>query len=199
MKSTRIGIDEAEAAAAVLLRYIEGQPRDAALREGIAETPARFVRSFEELFAGYDEDPANHVKMFGTALHKTGQIVLLKSIEFSSTCEHHLQPFMGSAHIAYVPGTQVIGVSKLARVLDVFSRRLQIQERIGEQVADFLYTAIPECAGVAVLLEARHLCVSCRGVKKQHSIMMTSALRGVFLDQFDCRAELMSMVYGGGR
>lgn len=186
---------EAEEAVKTLLHYIESVSQSHSLRDGIAETPKRVVNSFDELFSGYFDDVEKHCKLFDAGLH-AGGIVLVKDIEFNSTCEHHMLPFVGKAHVAYIPapGGKVLGVSKLARMLHVYCKRLQIQERIGEQLADALYTKVPGCKGSAVIIDSKHLCMSCRGVNKQHSSMVTSALRGVFLEEPAARAELMSMI-----
>lgn len=163
-------------------------------REGLRETPGRVIRSWSELYAGYKQDPADVFKNFDG--EGVGGLVYLKDIEFYSTCEHHMLPFYGSAMIAYIPNGKIIGVSKLARLLDVFARRLQVQERIGEQVTNALMTNLNPL-GAACLLEAKHLCIACRGVRKQHSIMGYSSLKGVFLDHDNAgiaaRAELMAL------
>ncbi len=161
--------ETAEAAVKTILQYIEGVSGDVLLREGIAETPSRVVRSYDELFAGYDEQVETHCKLFDAGSN-AGGIILVKDIEFNSTCEHHMLPFVGKAHVAYIPaqGGKVLGVSKLARMLHVYCKRLQIQERIGEQLADALYTKVPGCKGSAVVIDSKHLCMSCRGVNKQH-------------------------------
>lgn len=186
---------EAEDAVKTILRYVESVSTEQHLREGIAETPTRVIRSYDELFAGYDEDVQTHCKLFDAGSN-AGGIILVKDIEFNSTCEHHMLPFVGKAHVAYIPapGGKVLGVSKLARMLHVYCKRLQIQERIGEQLADALYNKVPGCKGSAVIIDSKHLCMSCRGVNKQHSSMVTSALRGVFLEEPAARAELMSMI-----
>lgn len=160
-------------------------------REGLLETPKRVVKSWSKIFGGYNEDPKDHIKLFDS--EGCDEVVLLKDIEFYSNCEHHIQPFFGKAHIAYIPNKNVIGVSKLARILEVFTRRLQIQERIGTQVADVLMEELKPHAA-ACLIEAKHFCMVCRGVEKQNSTMMTSALRGVFKTDASARAELMSMI-----
>ncbi len=163
-------------------------------REGILETPSRVVKSWGELFSGYKQDPADVFKHFDGG--GAGGLVYLRDIEFYSTCEHHLLPFWGSAFIAYIPNGKVIGISKLARLLDIFSRRLQIQERIGEQVTNSLMEHL-QPIGAACLTEAKHLCIACRGVGKQHSVMGYSSLKGVFLQKdyegMAARAELMSL------
>ena len=163
-------------------------------REGLLETPNRVVRSWEEMFAGYQQDPEDVFKSFdGDGMNG---LVYLKGIEFHSTCEHHMLPFWGEAMIAYIPAGKVIGISKLARLLDIFARRLQVQERIGEQVTLALMEHLRP-VGAACLIEAKHLCIACRGVKKQHSVMGYSSLKGVFLEHTHAgvaaRSELMSL------
>jgi len=160
-------------------------------REGLLETPKRVVKSWAKIFGGYSEDPKDHIKLFNS--EGCDEVVLLKDIEFYSNCEHHIQPFFGKAHIAYIPNGKVIGVSKLARILEVYTRRLQIQERIGTQVVKALMDELKP-HGAACIIEAKHFCMVCRGVEKQNSTMMTSALRGVFKDDAKARAELMSMI-----
>ncbi len=164
------------------------------VRDGLKETPVRATKAWKEILAGYDQDPKEVFKEFDG--DGVGGLVYLKDIEFYSTCEHHLLPFWGTAMIAYIPDGKVIGVSKLARLLDIFARRLQIQERIGEQVTNALMEHLRPI-GAACLLEAKHFCVSSRGVKKQHSVMGYSSLKGVFLAHSEAgiaaRAELMSL------
>lgn len=160
-------------------------------REGLHETPARVVRAYDELFAGYRKNPADVFKDFDA--DGCDQMVLLKDIEMISCCEHHMLPFIGKAHIAYIPDKRVIGVSKLARLLDIFAQRLQIQERIGEQITDALMTHL-QPRGAACVIEAQHLCMKGRGVKKQHSIMITSSLKGIFLTKPEVRAEFMGLI-----
>ena len=174
-----------------MIQYIGDDPN----REGLLETPDRVVRSWSELFSGYKQDISGIVKTFDS--NGYDEIVLLKDIEFYSTCEHHILPFMGKGHIAYIPDKKVIGISKLARILDSFSRRLQIQERIGEQVTSFLMEETGAKAA-ACILEASHLCMRCRGVGKQHSTMVTSSLKGVFIEPttkgLAARNELMGLI-----
>jgi len=147
-------------------------------REGLKETPERFIKSFKFLCGGYKIDPLSVIKTFSSETYD--QMILLKNIEIYSLCEHHLLPFFGKAHVAYIPNGKVIGVSKLARLLDIFSRRLQIQERIGEQVTASLMEGL-DAIGAACIIEADHLCMRMRGVEKQNSIMVTSSLKGVFI------------------
>lgn len=158
-------------------------------RDGLKETPDRVVKSWKTIFGGYSQDAKS---MFKTFEDDCDEMVVLKDIEFYSTCEHHLQPFFGKAHIAYIPDGKVIGVSKLARVLEVYARRLQIQERICRQVTDDLMKYL-EPKGAACVLEAKHFCMVCRGVHKQNSTMITSSLQGVFREP-EVRSEFMSMI-----
>ena len=164
-------------------------------REGLIDTPDRVARAYGTLFAGYGMDVKDQFTQFGS--DGCDELVLLKDIEFYSTCEHHMLPFFGKAHIAYLPGEKVIGVSKLARILDVYSRRMQIQERIGQQVVTALMENL-DCKAAACIIEAQHFCMMARGVQKQNSVMVTSALTGVFKEQSQgglaARAELMSLI-----
>lgn len=160
-------------------------------REGLQETPERVLRSFGTLFSGYSKNPADIMKTFEEETFS--QMVLLKDIEMFSYCEHHMIPFYGKAHIAYIPNGRVLGVSKLARLLEIYSRRLQIQERIGEQVTDALMKYLKPL-GAACVIEAQHLCMKARGVEKQNSIMVTSSLKGIFMDKPEVRKEFFDMI-----
>ena len=148
-------------------------------REGLLETPDRVVRSYKELFAGYHQDPK---EVLSKTFDNDGgsRMVLLKDIEFYSMCEHHMIPFTGKVHIGYFPTKKIVGLSKLARLVECFSRRLQVQERLVSQIADAIETEL-EAKGVAVVIEAKHFCMCSRGVNKQDSVMITSAMRGHFL------------------
>jgi GTP cyclohydrolase I len=174
----------------LLLRLGEDPTRD-----GLVNTPQRMEKSMAFLTRGYAMD----VK---TVLHEAlfdvdyDEMVIVKDIEFYSLCEHHLLPFFGKAHIAYVPNGKVIGLSKIPRLVDIFARRLQVQERLTMQIADAIAEAI-EPQGVAVILEAQHLCMMMRGVEKQHSDTITSAMRGVFKTQLQTRNEFLSLVRRG--
>jgi GTP cyclohydrolase I len=170
-----------------LLQFIGEDPK----REGLQDTPKRVIKSYGELFGGYKLDPADAMTTFEDGA--CDEMVILKAVEFVSFCEHHMLPFIGQAHIAYVPNGKVIGVSKLARVLDIFARRLQIQERISKQVTAALMEHL-QPKGAACVIESRHLCMVCRGVQKQHSVMVTSSLEGVFKTDPATRAEFMSMI-----
>lgn len=162
-------------------------------REGLKETPARVVASWNHLFSGYKVDPRSVIKVFED--DSSDEMVILKDIEFYSTCEHHMLPFHGKAHIAYIPRGKVIGVSKLARLLEVYTRRLQIQERICQQVTKALQDYL-QPKGAACILEAQHFCMTCRGVEKQNSVMTTSSLVGVFKSDMDVRTEFLHMIRG---
>ncbi|MBA40710.1 MAG: GTP cyclohydrolase I FolE [Euryarchaeota archaeon] len=183
-----VGKDEAEEAVKTLLGYLESDSS----REGLKETPKRVIESFDEIFSGYHLDAADVLSSTFNAEGYDG-IVLLRDIEFHSTCEHHLQPFSGKAHVAYIPVDRIVGISKLARLVDMHARRLQNQERITKSVADDLETHISPL-GCAVIVEARHGCMRCRGVAKQNAVMTTSSMKGVFFDKSDARAELMQLI-----
>ena len=163
-------------------------------REGLLETPARVARMYAELFAGLDADPSAHLRK--TFPEKYDEVVLVKDITFESMCEHHLLPFMGKAHVAYLPSGKVVGLSKIARVVEVLSRRPQVQERMTQTLAD-LFVRELQPRGVAVILEATHTCMTIRGIHKPGSITTTSAMRGIFKENALTRGELLSLVYGG--
>jgi len=165
-------------------------------RDGLLRTPERVTKSMEFLTKGYREDP---MKVMGTALFEVDydEMVIVKDVEVFSLCEHHMLPFFGRAHIAYIPNGKVIGLSKLPRLVDVFARRLQVQERLTRQIADAIQEAI-EPQGVGVVMEARHLCMMMRGVEKQHSSTVTSAMVGAFRDNHQTRHEFLSLVHGRG-
>jgi GTP cyclohydrolase I len=165
-------------------------------REGLLETPARVARMYAELFAGLHEDPRVHLKKFFT--EKYDEVVLVRDISFNSMCEHHMLPFMGMAHIGYLPNGRVVGLSKLARVVEVVSRRPQVQERMTETIADLLVEEL-DAKGVAVVIEATHSCMTIRGIRKPGSLCVTSAMRGVFRSHLSSRSEIMTLIYGGRR
>ncbi len=161
-------------------------------REGLTKTPGRAARSFEFLTQGYRQS-VDDVVNDAIFQSDASEIVLVKDIELYSMCEHHLLPFIGKAHVAYIPDGKVIGLSKVARIVDVFARRLQIQERLTTQVADALMEALHP-TGVAVVVEAKHLCMMMRGVEKQNSVMKTSCLRGVFKEDARTRSEFLALL-----
>jgi GTP cyclohydrolase I len=160
-------------------------------REGLKKTPERVAKMYAELLAGMHEDPKEHLRSVFTESYD--EIVLLRDIPFYSICEHHLMPFIGSAHVAYLPSGKVLGVSKLARIIDCFARRLQAQERLTGQIADFIMNSLKP-QGVAVVLEASHSCMTIRGIKKAGSVMVTSALRGIFRRDPKSRSEVLGLM-----
>ena len=165
-------------------------------REGLLETPARVARMYAEMFSGLRQDPRVHLRK--AFQEKYDEIVLVRDIAFNSVCEHHLLPFMGHAHIGYMPNGRVVGLSKLARVVEVVSHRPQVQERMTEQIADLLEHDLG-AKGVAVVVEATHTCMTIRGVRKPGSLCVTSAIKGVFRSNVSSRAEVMSLIYGSRR
>ena len=165
-------------------------------REGLLETPARVARMYEEIFSGLEADPEEHLKIFDEG-GRHDELVLVKDIPLYSVCEHHLLPFIGRAHIAYIPKNgRIIGLSKFARIVDCFARRPQVQERLTGQIADFLYEKL-EPLGVAVFIQAEHLCMTMRGARAAGALTQTSALRGCMRSDAKTRAEVMALL--GGR
>ncbi|MDR2440217.1 MAG: GTP cyclohydrolase I FolE [Planctomycetaceae bacterium] len=160
-------------------------------REGLLETPRRVAQMYEEFFSGLYEDPSIHLQKFFKENYN--EMVLVRDISFNSICEHHLMPFMGHVHIGYIPDGRVIGLSKLARVVEVISHRPQVQERMTEDIAELLYSQL-KAKAVAVVVEAEHTCMAIRGVKKPGSTCITSALRGRFLKDPSSRAEIISLI-----
>ncbi len=162
-------------------------------RDGLLDTPGRVARAYGELLVGYAEDPAEHLDKQFEVDHE--EMVIVKAIPFSSMCEHHMLPFIGRAHVAYLPGPggKVCGLSKLARVVDGYARRLQVQERLTGQVADAIGDRL-KAAGVLVVIEAEHLCMSMRGVQKPGSMTTTSAVRGLLKDNPVTRAEALGLI-----
>ncbi|HAM16122.1 MAG TPA: GTP cyclohydrolase I FolE [Eggerthellaceae bacterium] len=183
-------LDKARAEAAIreFLIAIGEDPE----REGLLETPARVARACEEIFAGLQEDPAKHLrKQFHEAEHE--EMVIVRDIPFTSMCEHHLLPFTGRAHVAYIPRKgRITGLSKLARCVEGYARRPQVQERMTSQIADAIMTAL-EPLGAFVVVEAEHMCMTARGIRKPGSVTVTSALRGSFQDDEKTRAEALSL------
>ena len=181
---------QAVSAVETLVRYIESTNGE--LGEGLARTPERVIESFEEIYSGYS---GRAESILDATFNSEGYdgIVLLKDIEFHSVCEHHILPFSGKAHIAYIPIDRIVGISKLARLLDLHSSRLQNQERLTKGVVDDI-EAILSPLGCAIILEASHGCMQCRGVAKQNAIMTTSAMRGVFFAKQEAREELLQLI-----
>ena len=182
--------DDARTAIDTLVRYIENIQGD--LREGLIDTPNRVIESYEELYSGY---AISSEEILDSTFNAEGYdgIVLLKDIEFHSTCEHHMLPFSGFAHIAYIPIDNIVGISKLARLVEKHAKQLQNQERITKNIASDLIKYLKPL-GAAVIIEASHGCMKCRGIKKQSSIMTTSAMKGVFFDKPEARTELMQLI-----
>jgi GTP cyclohydrolase I len=187
-KSKKVDTERIEKAVREILRAV-GEDTE---REGLKRTPERVGRMYAELLGGMHEDPKKYLRSIFTENYD--EIVLLRDIPFYSICEHHLMPFIGSAHVAYLPSGAVLGVSKLARIVDCFARRLQTQERLTYQIADFIMNSLKP-QGVAVVLEASHSCTTIRGIKKPGSIMVTSALRGIFRRDPKSRSEVLSLMH----
>jgi GTP cyclohydrolase I len=188
-RSRNSGVDLAaiESAVRTILTAVGEDPE----RPGLRDTPRRVARMYQELFAGLQRDPARHLKV--TFPEAYDEIVLVRDIPFHSTCEHHLLPFGGVAHVAYLPNGRVTGLSKLARVVEEVARRPQVQERMTQAIADMIESEL-RSRGVAVVLEAEHSCMSIRGIRKPGSRTVTSAIRGIFKTNASSRAEVMSLI-----
>jgi GTP cyclohydrolase I len=187
-----VDIERAQRAVVELLTAIGENPG----RDGLEDTPRRVAAMYQELFAGFeDEDPGRHLTVTFEADHD--EMVMVRDIPFASLCEHHLVPFMGKAHVAYIPGDdgRITGLSKLARLVDAYARRLQVQERMTSQIANTIEEVLSP-KGVLVVVEAEHLCMSMRGVRKPGTLTITSAVRGLFREDPRTRAEAMQFVYG---
>lgn len=183
------GRDEAEAAVRTLIRFAGDDPD----REGLRDTPRRVVDSYREFFSGYEADPVELLRRTFEETDGYDEMVLLRDIRFESHCEHHMAPIIGRAHIAYLPHRRVVGISKLARIVDAYSRRLQIQEKMTAQIANAI-NEILEPLGVAVVIEAVHQCMTTRGVHKAGVVMVTSRMLGAFREDPATRRELLSMI-----
>ncbi len=197
----QVGYDAECAAAAgvsLLLQFVGENPE----RDGLRDTPLRVVKAWKELTRGYGEDPAEILKMTfaqdDTDATPYGGMVILRAIEFVSVCEHHVLPFDGLAHVVYIPGAEgrIVGISKLARLVDCFARRLQVQERLTAQIADGLETHLKPL-GAMVVIEASHSCMKMRGVGKRGATMLTSEVRGVFMEDLAAREEALRLIQGG--
>lgn len=163
-------------------------------REGLRETPERIARMYEEMFSGLHKDAADVLKK--TFVEKYDEMVLVKDITFDSVCEHHLLPFFGKAHIAYIPNGKIVGLSKLARVVEIVARRPQVQERMTEELADLVMNEL-DAQGAGIVLEASHTCMSIRGIRKPGSVCTTSAMRGIFRANLTTRSEFLSLIRPG--
>lgn len=176
-----------------VMRLLETIPHEQVTREGLLDTPKRVAKMYNEIFSGYESDP---VSVLGTTFEQENhqEMVLLRDIPFYSHCEHHMVPFFGTVHIAYIPNGDIVGISKLARLVEVFARRLQVQERLTSQIADTIEQVLNPL-GVAVVITAEHLCMTMRGVQKPGSKTTTSAMRGVFRDNTNnAREELLLLL-----
>ncbi|MEK9970531.1 MAG: GTP cyclohydrolase I FolE [Ferrovibrio sp.] len=191
-KTQRPSRTEAEEAVRTLIRWAGDDPT----REGLLGTPDRVVRSYEEFFAGYDEDPVAMLERTFEEIEGYDEMVVLRDIRMESHCEHHMVPIIGKAHVAYLPGKRVVGISKLARVVEVYAKRLQIQEKLTAQVANTLQEVL-QPRGVAVVMEAGHQCMTTRGVHKHGVTMVTSRMLGAFRDDPRTRHEFLTMISGG--
>ena len=188
-KTSKPSREEAEAAVNTLLRWAGDDPN----REGLRDTPARVVRSYEEFFSGYGNDPEDLLKRTFEEIDGYDEIVLLKDISFESHCEHHMAPIIGKAHVAYLPKLRVVGISKLARLVNMYAKRLTIQEKMTSQIANSINDVL-QPQGVAVIIEATHHCMATRGVHKPGVAMVTSKMLGTFRDNPSTRKEFLSMV-----
>jgi GTP cyclohydrolase IA len=181
--------EEAEDAVRTLIRWAGDDPR----REGLTDTPARVVRAFSDWFSGYDQDPAEYLRRTFEEVGGYDEIVVLRGIPFESHCEHHMAPIIGEVHVGYLPHKRVVGISKLARLVDAYSRRLQIQERLTAEIADTLQEVL-QPRGVAVLVESSHECMTTRGVHKRGVSMVTSRMLGAFRDNPATRREFFAAI-----
>jgi GTP cyclohydrolase IA len=186
---TRPTREEAEAAIRTLLRWAGDNPD----REGLRDTPARVARAFEEFFTGYHTDPVTLLERTFSEVEGYDEIVLLRDIRVESHCEHHMAPIIGRAHVAYLPHRRVVGISKLARLVDAYAKRLQIQEKLTAQIANTINDVL-QPRGTAVIIEASHQCMTTRGVHKPGSSLVTSHMLGVFRTNPDTRRELLSLL-----
>jgi GTP cyclohydrolase I len=181
--------DEAEAAVETLLRWAGDDPT----REGLLETPARVARAFEDWFSGYNEDPEDYMKRTFEEVEGYDEMIVLRDIRFESHCEHHLAPIIGKAHVGYLPTNKVVGISKLARVVEAYARRLQVQEKMNAQIANTIQRIL-EPKGVAVVIEAQHQCMTTRGVHKTGVTMVTSTMLGAFRKDPMTRREFLTII-----
>jgi GTP cyclohydrolase IA len=188
MEEQLLRVSEMESLIENLLKAIGEEPQ----REGLVRTPRRVSKALQFLTSGYGKDIATELN--GAVFNeKYSEMVIVKDIDFFSMCEHHMLPFYGRAHVAYIPNGKIIGLSKIPRIVEIFSRRLQVQERLTQQIADTLFSAVhPE--GVGIVMEARHMCMMMRGVEKQNSVATTSSMLGVFRDDVKTRQEFLTLI-----
>ena len=183
---------QAEEAVRTLLRWAGEDPA----REGLLDTPKRVVEAYRDWFSGYGLDPAEYLRRTFEEVAGYDEMIVLRDIEFESFCEHHMAPIIGRAHVGYLPTDKVVGISKLARLVDMYARRLQIQERLTEQIAQAVMDSIG-AQGVGVMIEARHLCMMMRGVEKQNTVAVTSSMLGAFRSQLQTRQEFLKLIRQG--
>jgi GTP cyclohydrolase I len=181
--------EDSEEAVRMLLRWAGDEPS----REGLKDTPARVVRAFEDWFSGYNQDPMVYLERTFEEIDGYDEMVVLRDIRFESHCEHHLAPIIGRAHVGYLPVKKIVGISKLARVVDAYARRLQVQERLNAQIAHCIQQVL-EPKGVAVVIEATHQCMTTRGVHKHGVSMVTSSMIGAFREDASTRREFLTMI-----
>ncbi len=179
--------DKIEPLVQQILRELGENPE----REGLKNTPSRVAKSYQTLFSGYNKDPKDILTVFDD--EKYDEMIVVKDIEFYSHCEHHMLPFFGKAHIGYIPNGKIVGLSKIPRIVEIFSRRLQNQERITQQIASCLMELL-QPKGVGVVLEAKHFCMMARGVEKQNSSVRTSAMKGIFKEKDNTRSEFLALI-----
>jgi len=175
-----------------IIRSLLAESGDNCHREGLEDTPRRVASAYREMWVGYAQDPSTILRTFDSEGHH--DLISVTQIPFYSMCEHHLTPFFGVAHVGYIPEDRIVGISKIARVVEIFARRLQVQERLTAQVADMLFEEPLGPRGVIVVLQAEHLCMAMRGILKPGTITTTSAIRGIFIDDVDLRAEFLSLI-----
>lgn len=190
----RPSLDEVEAAVGVLLRWTGDDPQ----REGLIDTPKRVAKAYREMFSGYEQDPAVELGRTFEEVEGYDDMVLVRDISFHSHCEHHMVPIIGKAHVAYLPDGKVVGLSKIARTVDIFAHRLQTQEAMTAQIAHVIQDVL-QPRGVAVLIEAEHMCMAMRGIRKQGSTTLTTTFTGAFKDHPEEQARFMMMLRGFAR
>ncbi len=189
VEQSRPSREEAEAAVETLLRWAGDDPA----REGLRETPARVARAFEDWFSGYNDDPEEYMKRTFEEVDGYDEMIVLRDIRFESHCEHHMAPIIGRAHVGYLPTNKVVGISKLARVVETYARRLQVQEKMNAQIANCIQRVL-EPKGVAVMIEAQHQCMTTRGVHKPGVTMVTSTMLGAFRKDPLTRREFLTII-----
>ncbi len=196
-EKVRVGARPSRAEAEEAVRTLIGWAGDDPAREGLRGTPGRVVRAYEEFFSGYGKDPAKILEETFKETEDYDEMVVLRDIRFESHCEHHLAPILGKAHVAYLPNTRVVGISKLARLVEAYARRLQIQEKMTVQIADTINDVL-EPKGVAVVIEASHQCMTTRGIYKPGATMVTSRMLGAFRADQKTRREFLTMIGSPG-